>query len=426
MILHGRQLSALGREGLWVAGGQGLSALGLIIGIRLQTEYIPPDIFGRAVLVVGLSSLLVGIICQPLAQGALRFLPEFTGDRQRDQFRWLIWSLAARYVAWASLFVLSIGIGWKIFAKGKALMVVLICGLMFVDSARTIQMAFFNAVRRQQVYAGWAAAEAWGRPLFAVMFVLLFGASSEAVLGGYCLSSGINFALFGCQELIHASKNGRGTELSQSIGHKLKHYSRPLIPLGIVGWLTSLSDRYLIAAILGVNQAGIYSAIYGLISRPFLIAQSILELTLRPVYLEALAAGDKNHEWQLYRRWLILNTVAGLLLLAAFVGGSGLIVENLLGERYSNSITLVPYLAIGHVFLIIAYNLGGYLLAHQHTREIFLISCATAVISIVFVAIFTSIWGIIGAAAACIAYFGIQAFSLALFIWSRERKSRSS
>ncbi|MDF1553818.1 MAG: oligosaccharide flippase family protein [Deferrisomatales bacterium] len=410
-------------EGLWVSLGQGLTAIGLIVGIRLQTEFVPPDVFGTVALVVGISSLVMGVVCQPLAQGALRFLPDAVATLQPNRFRWLIWTLAARQVGVALLAVLLLGGLWSAFGSGRPLGILALCGLLVIDAARLIGMAFFNAMRWQRIYAGWAVAEAWGRPLAAVLLVIVFGASAEAVLSGYLLASFSSFLLFGVPPLLRA-RRGRVSEepLSPTVIDTVYRYARPLMPLGIVGWVNTVSDRYLIAGILGVGQAGIYAAVYGLISRPFLMAQSTLELTLRPLYFEAVTAGDRRREWRLYRRWLALNVFAGFLLLGIFMGGSDWIVRHLLGARYSSSVTLIPYLAIGHVMLITAYNLNSYLYAHQHTKEMFFISSAGALVSVFLVASFAATWGLPGAAAACIAYFALQAGISAWFIWSRERR----
>lgn len=416
--------SRLVGEGLWVSAGQALSAAGLILGIRLQTEFIPPEVFGSAVLVVGISALVVGIVCSPFAQGALRFLPQAVESRQENQFRWALWKLVARHVIIAQIAILLGGAGWVFFYGGPAITIFILAGVLIIDSARTIEMAFYNGLRRQRVYAGWAVAEAWGRPLLAVAYVLFFGSHSWAVLAGYFSASLVNFFLFGGAPLVRAKrKRHTEKELSLKVLDKVRKYSRPLMPHGLVGWLNSLSDRYLIAGILGMHQAGIYAAIYGLISRPFLMVQGTLELTLRPVYFQAVAAGEKKREWYLYNWWLLLNTLAGVILVTVFILASEFIVRLLLSKQYAESVTIIPYLAIGHLLLITAYNLNSYLYAYQYTREIFFISTATAVVSVVLAALFASLWGLTGAAAACIAYFGVQAGILAWFIWSKERRS---
>jgi O-antigen/teichoic acid export membrane protein len=415
--------SRLAGEGLWVLFGQFLSALGLIVGIRLQTEYIPPEVFGSAVLLVGLSALIVGIVCSPFAQGALRFLPKAVEVQQENRFRWMIWKLVSRHVLFGEAVVFVCGAVWVTAYKGEIVLVAALAGLLIVESARTLEMAFNNGLRRQRIYAQWAIAEAWGRPLLSVSFVLLYTPSTWAVLSGYLAASTLSFFLFGLMPLIRSSRARINEKaLSAEDRETVKSYSRPLMPLGLVGWINALSDRYIIAGIIGVHQTGVYSAIYGLISRPFLMIQSTLELTLRPIYFHAVSAGERLLSWKIYLRWLALNTIAGALLVVAFISAKELIVTYLLGEKYQQGVGLILYLSAGHLLLITAYNFNSYLYAHQNTKEIFLISALTAGLSVVMVAAFAFQWGVVGAAGACIGYFGTQAAILGWFIWRKERK----
>lgn len=410
-------------EGFWVGLGQALTAAGLVVGIRLQTEYISPAVFGAASLWVGIASLIVGMVCSPYAQGALRFLPEAVNTSQLHGFRWEIWRMVFRKVIPLALLIVIGGGSWMLFWGGSTLTMLMLGGMVIAESARTIEMAFCNGLRQQRSYAAWAVAEAWGRPLAAVASVHSFGPHTWAVLTGYLASSGVNLLLFGGMPLIRTCQAiRRGESLPSAALDDVARYCRPLVPMGLVGWISSLSDRYLIAGILGMHQAGVYTAIYGLITRPFLMVQSTLELTLRPVYFKAVTEGDRHGEWRLYRRWLALNALAGLTLFLVFGCASDLIVENLLGESYRSGAVLIPYLATGHVLLITAYNLNSYLYAHQHTREIFLITALTAVVSLGAVALFASLRGLTGAAAASIAYFGFQAAVLGGFILAKERR----
>lgn len=61
------------RDGVWVAAGQLLAALGVLVGVRLQTEVIPPDVYGQVVLYSGISTLILSVICVPYWRGASVF-----------------------------------------------------------------------------------------------------------------------------------------------------------------------------------------------------------------------------------------------------------------------------------------------------------------------------------------------------------------
>ena len=41
----------------------------------------------------------------------------------------------------------------------------------------------------------------------------------------------------------------------------------PLLPIPILNWIQSMGDRYLIAGAMGLTEAGLYAATYGLVSQ---------------------------------------------------------------------------------------------------------------------------------------------------------------
>ena len=68
------------------------------------------------------------------------------------------------------------------------------------------------------------------------------------------------------------------------------------MPLALLGWVISLSDRYVLAGLTSPVQTGIYAAGYGLASTPFIMLDQFLALTLRPVYFDAVGQRDRRRE----------------------------------------------------------------------------------------------------------------------------------
>ncbi|MBK6584062.1 MAG: hypothetical protein IPG20_14395, partial [Gammaproteobacteria bacterium] len=144
----------------------------------------------------------------------------------------LIWSLAVKQVAVALAVVLAVGFLWILLGDGRLLELTALCGVLVVDSARVIEMAFMNASRQQRSYAAWATAEAWGRPLFAVLLVIMFDAKPSIVLLGYFFSSLLNFVVFSSPNYASTpAKQGGGVHFGL-IDTEIRNYCRPLMPLG--------------------------------------------------------------------------------------------------------------------------------------------------------------------------------------------------
>ncbi len=417
--------SKLISDGLWVAGGQLFAALGVLVGVRLQTEVIPPEVYGEVVLFTGLSTLVLTIICVPYWRGAMLFWGEAASYGLQERLFGFVRKTVAKYLGITIVLILVGGAVYTAVTGGSRWAIIMLSVLLVIDAARSVEMAFLNASRQQKRYAIWNILEAWSRPICAVMAVLLLEAKVEVILAGYVVASTAVFALSHKWAIAsHAKHSGIEADRVKDLTERVEKYSLPLMPQGLVGWLSALSDRYMLAAIVGLHEAGIYSAIYGLISRPFLTAQSVSELTIQPIYFHAVTTKESQVEAVIFRRWILVNAAIGMALLALCIGGSDLITGYLLGPAYFSSANLIPYLAVGHLFLIVGYGLNGYLYAHQYTRQIFFFDCLAAALSLGMGPFAMSIFGVLGAAITCGVVYMIRMIAVAIFVYRKRGKSQ--
>ena len=412
-------------DGLWVAGGQLFAALGMLVGVRLQTEFIPPEVYGEVVLFTGLSTLVLTIICVPYWRGAMIFFGEAASYGLQERLFGFVRNTVAKYLGITIILVLAIGGVYTAVTGGSHWAIIAISTLLVIDAARSVEMAFLNVSRQQRRYAVWSILEAWSRPICAVMAVQFLEAKVEVVLAGYVVASTATFSIFRKWALA-PSLQYSDIELDRikDLNQRLAKYSLPLMPQGLVGWLSALSDRYMLAAIVGLHEAGIYSAIYGLISRPFLMAQSVSELTIQPMYFHAVATRESQAETVIFKRWILVNAAIGIAVLTLCIGASDIIAMYLLGPAYSSSAHLIPYLAVGHLFLIVGYGLNGYLYAHQYTRQIFFFDCLAAALSLGIGPFAMYSFGVVGAAITCAVTYMIRMIAVAIFVYRKRGASQ--
>ena len=409
--------SKLISDGIWVAGGQLFAALGVLVGVRLQTEVMPPEVYGEVVLFTGLSTLALTIICVPYSRGAMLFFAEAASDGLQEGLLGFVRKTVTKYLGMTIALVLAGGAVYTTVTGGSGWVIITLSVLLVIDAARSVEMAFLNASRQQRRYAIWSILEAWSRPICAVMAVLFMEAKVEVILAGYVVASTAVFSLLHKWPIASRAKySGIETNKIKDLNERVSKYSLPLMPQGLVGWVSALSDRYLLAAIVGLHEAGIYSAIYGLISRPFLMAQSVSELTIQPIYFHAVATNESQAEVVIFRRWILVNAIIGMVVLTLCIGGSEVITGYLLGPAYSNSANLIPYLAVGHLFLIVGYGLNGYLYAHQYTKVIFLFDCLAAALSLGVGPFAMYSFGVLGAAITCVVAYMIRMIAVAIFV----------
>ena len=394
------------REGAWSAFGKITTALGALIGVRLLTEFVPKEVYGIISLLIGIVTLGSNLFASPLISAAQRFHPELALSGKVQQLRrtivgilkWTVGALAA-LILLGGLFVRFGTMSYLVFVALAGFLVVLVC--------RNLEIGFLTAARRQKEVALWSSSEAWLKPAFAVLLVILLGDSPQSVLLGYFAAIG---GILLCFHLLPVPVEGRGSskvpfERDTELTAKIRRYAMPLVPLALVAWVSSLSDRYIISGMLGVGQVGIYAAGYGLMSMPFLMAGGIIGQTLRPPYYQAISAGNITLAEKLLRTQLAITAlICGAGVVAVFFLRN-MIATLLLAKEYRSAVSLMTYIAAGITLQVISQIFEGILIAYKRTGFLLIIHSFGAVVCVLSVYFLVRRFNLIGAAMACPVYY---------------------
>ena len=400
--------SKLIKDGSWVLAGQVGSALGVLVGIRVLTEYTPPQVYGAIILYIGAISLSLGTLVTPVSQAVIRYYPEYAEGRLRS-FRACVYAvLAKRLLFYFLLLAFCFPLLSHFFEVSGA--VVLLCSLLLLlDGLRSFEASILNAAQKQKSYALISLAEAWGRPFLAVLAVQQLGVSVQTVLMAYALTSSIILLCFYLVGKVEAPQlESFAYRKDFFLRGKIARYSLPLVPMAALGWMNGLGDRYLIGGMLGLEEAGIYAAVYGLMSRPFLMASGSVELTLRPHYNQLVAKKKHKEANNLLLKWLLLvvlvvGTGFGLI---AFLDKQ--LIQLLLAEKYHGGLSLMLWIAGGYVFLAISDVFVKVCYAYGYTNRILMIQIVGAVLSLVAAIVGIHFYGVLGAAMAVPFYYAIM------------------
>jgi O-antigen/teichoic acid export membrane protein len=444
-MIASRRKQFLG-EGAWVATGQIMSALGTLAGLRLLTTLLPPHVFGEVVLVSGIVLLANGLAASPLMQGVLRFYPEAAKTNSvgmlRDVTRW--------HLKRSTLLTSGVCLGGFLFYSTMVpvnrWLGVLIVMLLMVDVGRQLELTMLNAARRQRATATWIALDAWARPTAAWAMIATAGATVEATLIGYIAASGLLLAQLmywrrresrgerdspkmgspaadseGKVEVMHSG--ARLPESAGALSKALMRYSLPLLPLGVIGWLTGQADRYILGGMIGVEEAGLYAALYGVVSRPFLMAGGMLEAWMRPIYYEAVAAHEVDEEKRLLQVWMSAIVCAAIAGVVVFLFWHDEIASILLADSYRDNAWLMPWIAAGYGLLLVAQVYGRVCYAHHDTSAVLLSEAIGCVVALVATVYAVSRFGLAGAAFAVPVYFSAQ-LVLAMLLARRAEARR--
>jgi O-antigen/teichoic acid export membrane protein len=395
-------------EACWVVGGQGVTAVGTLVGVRILTQFLTPGSYGVVSLATGLSALAISLVAAPITQAAIHFYPRIVADGSASELLSSVLRCYRTMIPWVVLAAVVGAIGYVVFGHGEPVLVVLL-GLLFAsDCWRSANLSLLNAARRQKRYGLWMAADAWSRPLAASVVVLLIGQSPVVVLGSYVVVSACLLAAFSYRLWPRQATQTQDADRTRALDQRMWSYALPLVPLGVISWASQLGDRYIIGGLLGVADAGVYAAIYGLSCLPFLILNGTVEQGLRPIYQTAVARGDRSRASQVLGIWLGIVIVTAFVGVLLFVFGHDFMAQYLVAQPYRSAASLMPWIAAGYALRAVSYVFERVCYAFGRTRRVLAIQvCAVAAALALIPAGILSL-GLKGAAVAVPAYYLVQ------------------
>ena len=416
-----RRLSEIG----WVVGGQAMTALGTIVGVRVLTQILAPAAYGTVSLALGMSTLAVSLVAAPPTQAAIHLYPQVTAQGSARELLDSVLRYYRRTAPWALGVALLAAIAYVLSGQGTPILVLVLTLLFASDCWRSANLSLLNAARRQGRYALWSAGDSWSRPLAATLTALIFGQSALAVLSAYMVVAVLLAVVFS-RGLWPSDSTLTASEMearSRRWDPRVWSYALPLLPLGVVNWASGMGDRYIIGATLGMADAGVYAALYGLSSMPFILLYTMTEQGLRPIYQTAVSRGDRAQAQRILMLWFALVVVvcgAGVLV---YTFGHEWIASLVVGKAYRHASGLMPWIALGYairscsnVFERVPYAYG------KPKRVLIILVCsvgATAVLTPLGIFAF----GIQGAAMAVPLYFSIQLATAVLLARRTIRES---
>lgn len=401
-------------EGLWVTLGHILAALAALAGLRLLTEIAPSELFGAYVLFNGGLALAQGLLFGPGGQAVLRYYPDFAEGGWEYRLRAWAAHLFRRRWTWAAGGILTAAVAdGVLFHRVGLSLWLLSLAAVAIEGWRTLEIAMRNAARLQRQYALLLASDAIARPLGAIAAATVAGASLESLVLGQTVGGAIAVSAFALRPRV-LGIHGRDRSLVprgklERLEEHMKRFAAPLTWLPVLGWLTGLADRYIVAGLLGLAEAGVYAAAYGLASRPLLLVGTVTEATLRQPLYEAVGSRDRRSARRILMAWLGLNFAIGTAIGAGLSLGAGTLSQWLLAESYRYAATaLIPWIGAGYVALICAQALERVLYSRGQTGAVVVVQAVSAGLSVIGAAIGAYLGGLRGAAAAVPVYFFLQ------------------
>lgn len=417
------------KDGIWIAISHTLAAITTLVGVRFITELAEPSVFGIFALVNGVLVLVQGLMLQPMAQAALRYYPDFAvlncALELRKHLSSVFFSRWVGCIAVLGIIALVDVLSFKWLSLQAWFILALAIGL---ESWKVIEIVMRNAASRQAAYAGLYLADSIGRTAGTIVVAWLLGTSLESLLLGQTVGIFIVLSCFAISALSvwsgeYVSYKDSCRDEVDRLKQGMKRFAAPLLCAPIVSWVSGLADRYIIGAVLGLGQAGIYSATYGFGSRPMLMIGAISDATFRQTMYASVSREDFTETRRSLNLWIAVNlffaTVVAIVLTFLTIP----IVHWLLAAEYrSIAVQILPWIAWGYVLLLLSQTVERLLYAQQKTQTVTIIQAFSAALAILGAFVGAHWAGVFGVAVSVLFCFAIQLVTtiiLAARIWRR-------
>jgi O-antigen/teichoic acid export membrane protein len=373
--------------------------------IAAYTRLLDPHQFGELALsLAGVNFFSVLIIEGPML-AMQRHLPGHSAAARATALWGLILPAVAICGLTAVALLLAAPESWRV-------QLALCAGLLIAILSHQFQLAAAQGALRPGKYALLGSLESMLDMVLGIGLVLL-GYGVAGALAGTMLAA-----------LVAVAINWRGWWIKWKffdpvLARQMLRFGLPLIVSALFGWLASFGDRWLLAAFVGTDNAGLYAAGYDLQMNLLGVPLAVMLLAGYPLTISAYAErGTQAAQTQLR----LLGTFIILIVLPEAVGivmTGPLLVNIFLGPEFRPlALSLLPIL-VGATFLkVLMYYMNyGYVLASR-TNLTLLSMGAAAILDLILNVILIPYYGAWGAAIAALIGFG-AGFAIAVMKMGR-------
>lgn len=410
----------------WNLGSQGGAALLGLLLIKLSVSAFSVSAYGIASLLIGLQLLGRNTALNPLLNLAI-YTTSTEGSRSGLGWIYQATARCLRFAVPLALLLFPIMIwGFKIPSGGILAAGVLLTLLLLSEAYKTARLNLLHCRGLHRRYALWVLADAASKPA-AVYLATRSTVTHDALLlvaAQVASSLTVLFASRFDRLIRHlvADRLDPGPPPSPVVwmtSHSA--FLLPLVGVGLTGWITGLSDRYLVNHFLGTGPAGLYAGVYGLFSAPFLISGGAAILAVRPALLR-LASEGRTEAWRRLHLRSLLAMVGGVGILALLLFAIRVpLVHLVLAPAYLEALPVVPGLLIGNGIIALGTFLEQAFYVRRRTSLVLLKQITGSICALLLVTLAVPRWGLAGAGWACPAYAVIEFSSGWIFMsWMKN------
>lgn len=259
------------------------AALGLA-GVAIFTRLATPEIYGVYTLVMTAAVTTFAVGFHWIQSAIQRFLP--AEDRARPK---VLGAALAGYAIAAALLMITLS---AVAAWGPILLEpelwALAGGLVLAYAAMEIALAVIHARQRSKSYALLLLARASGSLVLGSLLLFLGYGAPGLLLGVLVAHAAPVLGL-----AWHRRHHLRAQRLDPATLRRMAAFGLPIGLVGIAASVIGISDRYMLAALIGLDAAGSYAAPYDLAQRSLQVLLLAAFLATSPMIFRQFDTGDR-------------------------------------------------------------------------------------------------------------------------------------
>lgn len=402
----------LGREFFWIITGQAVAVIGSLVGVRLLTGVLSPDVYGELALGMTLAAFVSQIVIAPLCCApAGRFFASAREKNELTSFLTVLRKFFVQATGIVLLIVVVVCLLLLLTGQSKWLWLAITAfGFALLSGYNSILDGMQNADRQRLIVAWHQALASWGRFLIAVGMVLWLGATSTVAMLGYGLATllvlGSQWWFF--RRMLQPSGDVSVTDdgLVQRWQKQMFTYAWPFAAWGVFTWVQMASDRWALQIFASTRDVGLYAVLFQLGYSPISLLSGLTVQLVSPIFFQR--AGDATNEsrmrriytinWQLTMVTLILIGISTLLAYALH----GFIFKWLVAPEYRDISWLLPGMVLAGGLFATGQFASLSLFCETETRILITPKIGTAVIGVLLNIIGAAWFGVSGVVGACV------------------------
>lgn len=352
--------------------------------LPLYTRVLSNADYGIVDLIVQTANLLIPIVSLGIANGVIRFGLD-KSNSSSDVFSTGLFTILGGFV----IFLLLEPLLSKI--KYISDYTVLIYIFVLMSSLRSICSQFIRSKQLVKLYAFDGVLSTITTIAFNILFLVVLKLGINGYVLAIISSDFLSVVFLFCTAKLY--KFIKFKPRKKTTSKNMLKYSIPLIPSTIFWWITNVSDRYLVAYMLGTEANGLYAISYKIPTIVTLLSSIFSEAW----QLSAVSEKDEKYRERFFSN--VFKSYASLIFISAsiLILSVKAITKILVSDAFYASWQYVPFLVMATTYSCLASFLGSIYFVEKKSNLSLITTFIGALVNIVLNFILIPKFGVNGA-----------------------------